>query len=991
MSLVERYLGEATTDKVNQAEKFKGETTPTDMDNTSKFLGETNPSEMNNQSQFLGETTPTDMDNTSKFLGETTPTEANKQSQFLGETTPTEANKQSQFLGETNTKPMSLESGFLGETTPLSSDRSSNFLGETTPSLANNESKFLGETTPSEMKDLQFGDKFLGETTPDKFRYQAKLEKEGKTVEEVTQGDKPKGETTPAFYFDGVDKPKGETTPSRFPYKANLENEGKTPGEVNYIQDIHATGFNSKFGGVTDTKFIGVNPDNTKFDIANSKYSDYTTAFAGLDTSPGYGKFKLQKQSSGQTQKYNPTKSYYSDDTKLSNKSISQIQEMRNSPSFLDEMYHKFNLRDDAYNSGMAAFDHPLILRGIQRKKITKGEPQLWGLAGVTFDDGLIRGGVITSTVRAAIDAVRIGKWMVSVKGLLFAVKQFGLQNTNSNVETTTGKRLTKMWTPVNTLASVIGQHIGLHPRRHGFLPLPEKLGPEKYEEVQNTKTIAHNIVGESALTSLVGGNRLAGLYDDTFSTVSGLSTSRGWVGKPFLRLQGMGGPNSLYGLIPGGKVPTRTVNTRYELYYGNNILDQYNPIANDPSTSPSAKASTSTPFDRDETKLGEKYGEAADGDDGNFYNFAPDRLDTPDPNDSKNKFAGQTHNQHFKYEESRNSDLQDSDYEGTDLGLAYEAYSTEGRPSDGALNRGVTHTSKENPFAKLKITDGNPHPIEKLDSDALIKQYETNAYGTIPTRIAGDPSLNDFRKSNTGTSKKHAEAADYNGAKKTIHTRFNIGNSGKVSDTEDRVDFKNKTTGTAGNKDRYDKIQAQSFNSSTAHDDLVPLVFKANGRSNKIQFRGTVSGITDSFSPSWDTTKYNGRADQAYNYTTFERSLSFNFQVYATSRIEMKPIFSKLGALASMTMPVYSSGNAGYHGVLVNFTLGDLFLNELTFIETLTYTVSDETPWDTIGDDLGVLPMGIDVSIGLKILDNTRPSYGSTGVFNSELSLNGI
>jgi hypothetical protein len=78
------------------------------------------------------------------------------------------------------------------------------------------------------------------------------------------------------------------------------------------------------------------------------------------------------------------------------------------------------------------------------------------------------------------------------------------------------------------------------------------------------------------------------------------------------------------------------------------------------------------------------------------------------------------------------------------------------------------------------------------------------------------------------------------------------------------------------------------------------------------IQFRGAVSGITDTFSPSWDSFKYNGRADQAYKYSSFERSLSFNIQVYATSRVEMLPIWEKLGRLASMTMPQYSS-NSGY------------------------------------------------------------------------------
>ena len=43
------------------------------------------------------------------------------------------------------------------------------------------------------------------------------------------------------------------------------------------------------------------------------------------------------------------------------------------------------------------------------------------------------------------IDGVRLGKWMISVNGLLWGIKNVGLQiASNSNVETVSGKRLTK-------------------------------------------------------------------------------------------------------------------------------------------------------------------------------------------------------------------------------------------------------------------------------------------------------------------------------------------------------------------------------------------------------------------------------------------------------------------------------------------------------------------------------------------------------------------
>jgi len=813
-----------------------------------------------------------------RFLGETTPKEANNQSQFLGETTPKEANNQSQFLGET---------------TPMESDRSSKFLGETTPTPMSLEERFLGETSPTPMS-IPNGEKGLGETTP-----------------------------------------------TDFSFKKKLENEGKDFKEVNYIQDIHATGFNSKFGGVDATRFVGVNPNNTVFDGASSLFSN--TSDNTFTLGKTYGK------------SFNDAGGMNSGEEGFG---IGKGHAKRKSPSFLDEQYNKFNLRDDAFNLGTAAFAHPLILRGIQRKGLTKGEPQKWGF-GFPIDDGLVRGGIVTAVDRAVVDAVRLGKWMISAKGLLWGVKNLGLQASNANVESITGKRLTKVWTPINTIASTLGGFIGLHPRRHGILPLPEAANPEKYETVQKAKKVAQ--VDDITLGVPLTGNRLVGLYNESFLTIGGTTTSSTFKGTPFLRLQSPGGPNSLYGLIPGGRVPTRGEDTRYDVFDGFTIQNQYNVVGTDPSTGPtSAQNLNFLPFDRDKTPLGKQIKPYTE------FNKYPDREPSSDPNDTTNKKAGITHNDEFTYGENRSSDLQGSDYEGSDLGLAWESYSTEGRPSDGALNRGVTHTSKENPFEKLKNTDGQSHNIELLNSSELIKGYETIAYGKIPDRVAGDTEVNDFRSLLTGDESIRANSADYTA--NSLQSRFGFTNPGAVG--ADRTDYNTSHA--------VDPIQSGDIGDES--DDLVKLIFDIHGGGSKLQFRGAVSGITETFSPGWDSMKYNGRADSAFMYKTFERSLSFNFQVYPTSKAELIPLYKKLERLSTMTMPNYGTG--GYEGILLDFTLGKLWVSQLSFIDSLSYSFSDDVPWDI---DEGA-SMGIDVAIGLKLLMNELPEY-ETNVYN----LNGM
>jgi hypothetical protein len=1002
---VEKFKGETSVEPMSLEEKFLGQTTPDKMDNSPNYLGETNPTPMSLEERYLGETNPNKMDNSERFLGETSPKSAEPTSKFLGETTPTTAEPTSQFLGETNPKSVEPTSKFLGETTPTTAEPTSKFLGETDPNIVQQGDKFKGETTT---ENVPQGDKFKGETDPTKFdnssnfirfsnekisspfatepnqmNLDAKFLGEytpmiheiplgygqflGETTPtEVEQGDKFKGETDPTVMSLG-DKFKGETTPAGFPYILRQENEGKDPGEVNYIQDIHARGFTSKFQPKDPSKFIGVSPDQTSFNTATSLYGNFSDSFDGLSFTPGYGKFKLSKET-GNTQRYNFESKYYVD-TQLTNPSISKLHEMRSSPSFLDKMYDKFNLRDDAFNLGTAAFAHPLILRGIQRKGLDKGEPQKWGF-GFPVDDGLVRGGIVTAVDRAVVDAVRLGKWMISVQGLLWGIKNLGLQASNSNVETLTGKRLTKVWTPINTIASTLGGFIGLHPRRHGIFPLPESANPEKYETVQKGKRVTHT--ADPALAAPITGNRLVGLWTESFITIGDVSKSLTDNGIPFARLQSLGGPNSLYGLIPGGRVPTRNENTRPDDFIGYTIFNQYATFRLESDGSRVAEGNTraldisnvGTSEDNfgGKTELGKKISP--------YQTFNPTKKPTSDPNFTGNQKVGIIHNDEFTYEKNRSSEIptgSPDDYKGNDLGLIWDSYTTQGRPSDGALNVEATHTSKDTPFEKLKNTEGNTHPIEKNETAAeLIKSYETLAYGDIPTRPAGDTSVNDFRQN--FTSKLGYRDADY---KKGIEAKFGLPNHA-LSIGKDKSDYNNPDFTV------IDKINALDLNGTG--DDLVNFWIKADGGS-KTQFRGTVSGITETFSPSWDSFKYNGRADQAYKYTTFERSLSLNFKAYASSRAEMKPMYKKLQYLATMTMPVYGGG--GYHGVLVTFRLGDLFNKKLAFIESLTYTQSDETPWDiNLDKKLGQLPMGMDIAIGFKILDGTRPERGA-GIYD--------
>jgi hypothetical protein len=147
------------------------------------------------------------------------------------------------------------------------------------------------------------------------------------------------------------------------------------------------------------------------------------------------------------------------------------------------------------------------------------------------------------------------------------------------------------------------------------------------------------------------------------------------------------------------------------------------------------------------------------------------------------------------------------------------------------------------------------------------------------------------------------------------------------------------------------------------------------------IVFRATIDSVTDTFSPSWTPVTMIGRADPNYHYTSYSRSVSINFIVYATDRDEMKPIWRKLNALAGYTAPTYNGNDISLEGPWIRFTLGDLFFQQAAVINSLTYTLHDgDTTWEiNIEDDPEMMqaPKKIAVNMSLNIITNELPQKG--------------
>ena len=150
-------------------------------------------------------------------------------------------------------------------------------------------------------------------------------------------------------------------------------------------------------------------------------------------------------------------------------------------------------------------------------------------------------------------------------------------------------------------------------------------------------------------------------------------------------------------------------------------------------------------------------------------------------------------------------------------------------------------------------------------------------------------------------------------------------------------------------------------------YKDFIPLWFKRLGAETPLVFRAIISGITESTSPSWSGNKFIGNPYSFYMYEGVERSLSFNIKVFASSPLELGVIWEKLKMLTSYTYPVISGGVTT--PPIIDFRMGDIYSNRKAFVDSLTYSIPDESNWEIDGD-IGYLPKMVDVAISMKFIE---------------------
>jgi len=160
------------------------------------------------------------------------------------------------------------------------------------------------------------------------------------------------------------------------------------------------------------------------------------------------------------------------------------------------------------------------------------------------------------------------------------------------------------------------------------------------------------------------------------------------------------------------------------------------------------------------------------------------------------------------------------------------------------------------------------------------------------------------------------------------------------------------------------------------------PALYNGNidAEDDIIVFRAAITGLTDSYTANWTPINMIGRADPNYHYSGFSRDVSLNFDIYATDRDEVKPIYRKLNALAGYTAPTYNTKSIVMEAPWMRLTIGDLYHQQPVVLTSLSYTFAFDAPWEINLEndpDMMQVPLKIGVQCSFNMVSDYLPRKG--------------
>jgi len=195
------------------------------------------------------------------------------------------------------------------------------------------------------------------------------------------------------------------------------------------------------------------------------------------------------------------------------------------------------------------------------------------------------------------------------------------------------------------------------------------------------------------------------------------------------------------------------------------------------------------------------------------------------------------------------------------------------------------------------------------------------------------------------------------------------------------------------------------SDSDSPFEDDLVTLGFvymdKNLNFSKHIQFRAFLTGLQETVNPDWNVGRYIGHPLTYHTYKGVQRTVVISFNIHAYSKKELASMWIKLNKLSSLCYPQYSKavnteqlprplaerdslpqlGFSRMQAPIIRMHVGSMYKNIPGRFDSITYTVSENTPWETEGGF--ETPHIIEVVCNYVIIGHVMPELDNINSFD--------
>jgi hypothetical protein len=334
------------------------------------------------------------------------------------------------------------------------------------------------------------------------------------------------------------------------------------------------------------------------------------------------------------------------------------------------------------------------------------------------------------------------------------------------------------------------------------------------------------------------------------------------------------------------------------------------------------------------------------------------------------------------------------------------------------AIRSGINEVSDNSLFGLYNkiIVDGNLGTIKEYAGgphstfgigNTTIKQYKSNLFNDIGENGGYIPLFNQnlFQlrkgpnefKANSGESGDiytdyRTQTGKKTDVKKTRIDLYNIGEPDKKVELDENGSYNvfiPETIDRISGANIFKRVDQEPFD-STFEDYIkfrIAVVNTENPREdNVILFRAFLDNLSDNYSGDWNSFKYNGRAENFYVYSGFDRKINLGFKIHAQTRHEQRPLWRKLNYLAAQTAPEYK--NRRMRGVFSRLTVGD-WMDEIPgFFTGVNLSWNTAYPWEIKYDkngadsDVNQYPHILDVSCEFQPVHNFAPTNSVTTPF---------